>query len=253
MTVPNGQETGHDVLTPVLLRRSGAGWRTRAAVERATGPIRPSLPRRPWWDALGGRDRTEMPSAPTALVLLRRGRVTVSSSTYRSTSETGWTIRTIAATRWRPVTSPVARFGGTRVANTSVRTVPAPVRAEMPAPHLTVSVLRPVAGRSREVRGSRLLRIESASTPVPGPAGPPGSTGTPGVAVVVRRTPVAAAAPAAAAVAPPMPFPTPRMGSAPAAAASGAGPEFDVEELTARVLRSIERRAAAQRERMGRD
>ena len=163
------------------------------------------------------------------------------------------TIRTIAATRWRPVTSPVARFGGTRVANTSVRTVPAPVRAEMPAPHLTVSVLRPVAGRSREVRGSRLLRIESASTPVPGPAGPPGSTGTPGVAVVVRRTPVAAAAPAAAAVAPPMPFPTPRMGSAPAAAASGAGPEFDVEELTARVLRSIERRAAAQRERMGRD
>jgi hypothetical protein len=133
------------------------------------------------------------------------------------------------------------------------RTIPA-VPARSGSATLRVTVLRQMHTPTREVRQVRTLRIEPGRGGAPGPVGAPGSAGPvgaagapgrPGTVMVVRQAPVAAPVPAA-----PVTVHTP---PAPLAGTAGPGwPADHLEDVAARVLRSIERRATAQRERMGR-
>jgi len=254
----DGARPGADnLLTPVLLRRAGAGWRLRTDHAPAlVAPRRRRLdwPRPAWPPSPITGERAETWSRPSALTLARRGWSRTSVTTDITTTVTTSTVLITRASRPSPPLTQVAGRLAVRVAAQRPAVVAATAGRMLPAPpSLTVTVLRPVLAPGRDGAVLRLVRVEPGRPGAAGPAGlagPAGPAGAPGSltqTVVVRRSAAVAAAPAVAApgfaVVPAEPS---------AAAAAPVWSDDHLEDVAAKVLRSIERRAVAQRERMGR-
>jgi hypothetical protein len=150
------------------------------------------------------------------------------------------------ATRLAPTTAAGAA--------TTIRTAPGPrpvVRSALAPP------LREVAARSRRFEPLSRPAAGRPATGPQGPAGPPGPPGNPSaippvalVQTLVRRPPERAAIPPAAAADPAASAVTHAAERRPSTPNSPAPP--DLEALTDQVVRRLERRAIAQRERLGR-
>jgi hypothetical protein len=134
-----------------------------------------------------------------------------------------------------------------------------PVQASSP-PSATAPtmLLQPVLGRVNRER-SHFERVERVPSTAPiagprGPAGPPGEPGSLADAAMVLARPIVPAVVEASSPQEPVrsaPVPLKLVAENVRPGADAPVPAPDVEELTTQVLRRIERRAIAQRERLG--
>jgi hypothetical protein len=242
----------HETLQPAVVPRVRGRW--RPAVRRLhIWSSRRSRLRRGLVLACVGRRDAKVP--PLRLVLARRPVHVLHVSRSAHGDARSWSSSTTVLQTLRQEQAAAVSQQILTVAHAEAAPVPgiSPLRAP-PAPAMLLQphVRRVTRERSRFERIERLEPAASIAGPS-GPAGPPGLAGPPGrvATVLVRPSASAAASPGAA---------EPARSAAAALevvrelrprAQEQPAPAPDVDELTTQVLRRIERRAIAQRERLG--